>query len=138
MVENEQVTGGLASREMLLRRYGEVPPTPSEYEREDYPHPPSAFAAGKPSYYNGANCSGPKTNGGQIGNAVNNTNNNNNINGTHGESARLYADFMRVQAKGGGGTKSEAEVGERDREGRVMEGMLEGLGDGQGQPAQML
>lgn len=36
MVENEQVTGTLTSREMLLRRYaGEVPPTPSEYERED-------------------------------------------------------------------------------------------------------
>lgn len=36
MVENEQVTGTLTSRELLLRRYaGEVPPTPSEYERED-------------------------------------------------------------------------------------------------------
>lgn len=36
MVENEQITGTLTSREILLRRYaGEVPPTPSEYERED-------------------------------------------------------------------------------------------------------
>lgn len=61
MVENEQVTGTLTSREMLLRRYaGEVPPTPSEYEREDntlVSHPlatsSSATAMAKPSLASG-------------------------------------------------------------------------------------
>lgn len=42
MVENEQVTGGLASRDLALKRYGEVQPTPSEYEREDYSSPKGA------------------------------------------------------------------------------------------------
>lgn len=36
MVENELVTGSLASRQEALGRYnGEIPPTPSEYEREN-------------------------------------------------------------------------------------------------------
>lgn len=35
MVENEQVTGTLASREAAWRRFGEVAPTPSESERGD-------------------------------------------------------------------------------------------------------
>lgn len=34
MVENEQVTGGLVSRDLPFKRYNEVPPTQSEYERE--------------------------------------------------------------------------------------------------------
>lgn len=62
MVENEQVTGTLASRELLLRRYaGEVPPTPSEYEREDntFCSPPlvtssSAMAMAKPPLVGGS------------------------------------------------------------------------------------
>ena len=34
MVENEQVTGGLVSRDTAFKRFNEVPPTQSEYERE--------------------------------------------------------------------------------------------------------
>ncbi|KAL8873304.1 MAG: hypothetical protein Q9174_001204 [Haloplaca sp. 1 TL-2023] len=38
MVENESITGSLSSRNSRAERYKEVPPTPSEYEREDtYP-----------------------------------------------------------------------------------------------------
>ena len=42
MVENEQVTGSLASRDLALKRYGEIQPMSSEYEREDYSSPTSA------------------------------------------------------------------------------------------------
>lgn len=35
MVENEQVTGTLASREATWRRFGEAPPTPVEYDKDD-------------------------------------------------------------------------------------------------------
>lgn len=35
MVENEQVTGTLASREAAWRRFGEAPPTPTDGERDD-------------------------------------------------------------------------------------------------------
>lgn len=46
MVENETVTGSLASRTNAIARYGstytnkdrEIPPTPSEFEREPLPH----------------------------------------------------------------------------------------------------
>ena len=37
MVENELVTGSLASRQAALNRYNnEIPPTPSEYQRESH------------------------------------------------------------------------------------------------------
>lgn len=66
MVESEPVTGTLTSREMLLRRYaGEVPPTPSEYERENntlFSPPlttsPSALAMLKPPLVGGGSGGG--------------------------------------------------------------------------------
>lgn len=105
MVENEQVTGGLASRDLALRRYGEVPPTPSEYEREDYP-------------------SG-KTGGDRV---------NGYVNGNHSakeETGRLYAEFLRGHGKAAANENERATevAGEREREGMV-DGMLQGLGDG--------
>lgn len=113
MVENELVTGGLASRDMALRRYGEVPPTPSEYEREDYP---SAKIGG------GGN---DKVNG--YRNGYRNGNNS-----AKDESGRFYAEFLYGQGKAAGnGNERATEVpGEREREG-VMDGMVEGLGDGE-------
>lgn len=111
MVENEQVTGGLASRDMALRRYGEVPPTPSEYEREDYP---AKIGGG----------GGDKANG--YGTGTNNGNKS-----ARDENGRLYADFLRGQSKttANGNERVTEVAGEREREG-VMDGMLDGLGDG--------
>lgn len=107
MVENELVTGGLASRDMALRRYGEVPPTPSEYEREDYP---SAKM------------------GGGGGDKVNGYSNGNN---SARENGRLYAEFLRGQGKtaANGNERATEVTEEREREG-MMDGMLAGLGDG--------
>lgn len=115
MVENEQVTGGLASRDMALRRYGEVPPTPSEYEREDYP---SAKIGGG---------GGDKISG--YGNGTKKG-----YYGAKDESGRLYADFLRSQGKvpANGNERATEVAGEREREG-MMDGMLEGLGDGDAQ-----
>lgn len=105
MVENEQVTGGLASRDLALRRYGEVPPTPSEYEREDH-------SSGR--------MGGDKVNG--------------SVNGNHfvkEETGRLYAEFLRRQGKAAanGDERATEVAGESEREGMV-DGMLQGLGDG--------
>lgn len=111
MVENEQVTGGLASRDMALRRYGEVPPTPSEYEREDYP--PAKIGGGGHDRVNGYR------------------------NGNHSAkdaSGRFYAEIVNGhgRAAGNGNERATEVPGEREREG-VMDGMVEGLlGDGEG------
>ena len=94
---------------MALRRYGEVPPTPSEYEREDNR---SAKIGG------GGN---DKVNGYRNGN-----------NSAKDESGRFYTEFLYGQGKAAGnGNERATEVsGEREREG-VMDGMVEGLGDGE-------
>lgn len=114
MVENEQVTGGLASRDMALRRYGEVPPTPSEYEREDYP--PAKIGGG----------GGDRINGYGNGNGTKKGNH-----GAKEETGRLYAEFLRSPgtAAANGNERATEVAGEREREG-VMDGMLDGLGDG--------
>ena len=114
MVENEQVTGGLASRDMALRRYGEVPPTPSEYEREDYAQSKTDGGGGEriDGYGNGTK-SGKYT--------------------AQEESGRLYAEFLRDQGKATpNGNEQIAEVaGDQEREG-LVNGTLEGQGDGGG------
>ena len=92
MVENELVTGSLASRERALARYNgdvAVPPTPSEYERED-------------GYTNGIGEEDMKRSNtgtvrsdrrGKVGS----------------EGGRLYADFMRGHVAG-----EDREFDERD------------------------
>lgn len=115
MVENEQVTGGLASRDLALRRYGEVPPTPSEYEREDYS--PVKIGAGGSDKVNGY---------------VNGPNGNNVVKDGNGQ---LYAEFLRGQGKAvaNGNERAAEGAGEGEREG-LMNGMLDGLGGAGGGP----
>lgn len=105
MVENEQVTGGLASRDLALRRFGDVPSTPSEYEREDHTSGKGWAGWGKPA-----------------------------MNGhPNGDGAKMYAEFLRSHQGQGRKDRGE-ENGDRERAG-VMEGMLDGLGDGGGVPS---
>ncbi|CAO1604945.1 hypothetical protein XANCAGTX0491_008485 [Xanthoria calcicola] len=112
MVENEAVTGSLPSRINALARYGtsysnphhtqEIPPTPSEYERE--PTLPSNKTSDErvrspaPSW-RGANgttptpstTKGAKRFHGSLNRGV----------GERGDAGRMYADFMRYQRSGG-------------------------------------
>ena len=78
MVENELVTGSLASRERALARYhGDlpIPPTPSEYEREN---------SGNPGRTPGGYSRAGVKRGDRMGS----------------EGGRLYADFMRASTNG--------------------------------------
>lgn len=91
MVENELVTGSLASREKAMARYTEgpttIPPTPSEYEREDpsveYPSSPQRFERSMSAQVR-------ENRRGKVGS----------------EGGRLYAEFMR----NGGTPKQSMEV----------------------------
>ena len=158
MVENEQVTGSLASREMLLRRYaGEVPPTPSEYEREDNTFlsstSSSAMAMAKPpvgggGYHSSGTAStsasraihGTGGGGGgggshsQQNNAGGNGNNINNNNSlpvgiNNAETARMYAEFLHMQTLA---SPTKNKVEEMNGEGVVTDGMLMGSDEGGG------
>jgi hypothetical protein len=105
MVENELVTGSLASRTAALNRYNEpqVPPTPSEYQREsDSIDSNNAISNGVEEGRSGharfdRSMSGhARGGGGQKAGS---------------EGGRLYADFMRNGGFGGGGG-GNGDVGE--------------------------
>ena len=102
MVENETVTGGLASRERNLARYNgdvPVPPTPSEYERED-------------GYANSADEGGiGRRNGGIVKSEKRGK--------VGSEGGRLYAEYMR---ESGNATQNSNKPGSEH-------GQLDGLAD---------
>lgn len=112
MVENELVTGSLASRTAALARYqGEstpIPPTPSEYQRD------SANLDDEHNVSNQARFE--RTKSGHV------------RNGRRGkvgsEGGRLYADFMRI---GGKGNMEGQEQGDYINGGGV-DGMVNGEG----------
>lgn len=87
MVENELVTGSLASRERALARYnGEpVPPTPSEYEREDLSS--AGDSSSKPGF--------ERSRSGHVRSDRKDK--------PGSEGGRLYAEFMKNGGVNGGG-----------------------------------
>ncbi|KAI4276739.1 MAG: hypothetical protein L6R38_005584 [Xanthoria sp. 2 TBL-2021] len=112
MVENEAVTGSLPSRTNALARYGtsysnphhtqEIPPTPSEYEREptldSNKNSDERVRSPAPSW-RGANGTTP-TPGNTTG-AKRFHGSLNRGDGERGDPGRMYADFMRYQRSGG-------------------------------------
>ena len=93
MVENELVTGSLASRRAALNRM-EIPPTPSEYQREmnvgsdtdDASNLTSTFESPKRTFERSASGHVRDDRKGKVGS----------------EGGRLYAEFMRNVGGGGG------------------------------------
>lgn len=108
MVENELVTGSLASRDRAMARYMRdvpVPATPSEYQREDLPSMESTPSAAV-ERNNSANIRDYRK--GKVGS----------------EGGRLYAEFMRASnasGNGGPGSTNEDSVNGVSGEGRVEE-----------------
>ncbi|KAL8766340.1 MAG: hypothetical protein Q9209_006867 [Squamulea sp. 1 TL-2023] len=132
MVENEAVTGSLPSRTNALARYGtsyfnphhnrEIPPTPSEYEREPTVDSNSKINSGRvrspaPSWRvaNGAtptpqNTTGAKRFHGTFkgrSNAV-------------ADPGRMYGDFMRYQRNSGEGGQNHVNGNENENAGIPM------------------
>jgi len=98
MVENELVTGSLASRTAALNRFNEpqVPPTPSEYQRE------STSMDSDAGIGNGVGNGGEGGGGARFERSMSG-----HVRGDRGknvgsEGGRLYADFMRNGGMGGG------------------------------------
>ena len=97
MVENEAVTGSLPSRTNAITRYGstyttqnhEIPPTPSEYEREPRESQETNERVRSPApSWRGTNST-----------PTNNLNSKT-VNGSINKDKDLYADFMRNQRNG--------------------------------------
>ena len=160
MVENEAVTGSLPSRMNALARYGtsysnphqaqEIPPTPSEYERE--PTLPSNNTSDErvrspaPSW-RGANGTTPTPSSTTRGAKRFHGSLNRGVVGERGDAGRMYADFMRYQRSGGGKAEPNNTVNgnnvvtppagtgkvlgsETDGEFPEEGGILDGVGDG--------
>lgn len=110
MVENEVVTGSLASRQAALNRYNnnEIPPTPSEYQREMHVGSDTDEAAGARGTFESQTGVFERSASGQIREERKGK--------VGSEGGRLYADFM----KNGGGAKTS------------MDGTAEGNGVGNG------
>lgn len=95
MVENEPVTGSLASRQAALNRYNnnEIPPTPSEYQREMHIGSDTDESGGARGTFESQRGAFERTASGQIREERKGK--------VGSEGGRLYADFM----KNGGGDK---------------------------------
>lgn len=114
MVENEVVTGSLASRQAALNRYNnnsnnnEIPPTPSEYQREMHIGSDTDDGGGVRATFESQRGGFERSASGQIRDERKGK--------VGSEGGRLYADYMR---NGGGGKLS-------------MDGMPEVNGNGNG------
>ena len=102
MVENEIVTGSLASRQAAMNRYNEIAPTPSEYQRESQTGSDTedggaraTFESQKGAFERPANGSIREESKGKVGS----------------EGGRLYTDFMK---NAGGGKMSMDSMAEDD------------------------
>lgn len=113
MVENEQVTGTLPSRlrdRNGAERAGEIPNTPSEYEREDNSVQNFMSAAdGRRERENQRPRRETLSNGNGTSNGISNgygqrSNSRNQPPQLNGEAGRAYADFMRGQQTPNGNT----------------------------------
>ncbi|KAL8849915.1 MAG: hypothetical protein Q9221_005134 [Calogaya cf. arnoldii] len=155
MVENEAVTGSLPSRANALARYGtpysnphhtqEIPPTPSEYEREPTLNsnknsdervrsPAPSWRGANGNTHTPSNTMGAKRFHGSL----------NRGDGEKGDPGRMYADFMRYERSGGKGGQNNvngnvvtppAGTGrvlgsEPDSEFQEEAEVLDGIGDG--------
>lgn len=115
MVENELVTGSLASRQAAINRFhnSEIPPTPSEYQREMHlgsdtdegGKPRGTFESSRGGFERSASGQIRDERRGKVGS----------------EGGRLYADFMR---NGGGGKTGTDDMAEEHAAGN-------GIGSGQ-------
>ncbi|KAL9071653.1 MAG: hypothetical protein Q9161_004078 [Pseudevernia consocians] len=110
MVENELVTGSLASRQAALNRYNnnEIPPTPSEYQREIHIGSDTDDGSGVRATFESQRGVFERSASGQIREERKGK--------VGSEGGRLYADFMK---HGGGGKLS-------------MDGMPEEIRNGNG------
>ena len=102
MVENELVTGSLASRQAALNRYNEIPPTPSEYQRESHIGSDTEDGSARATFESQKGASERNTNG-QIREERNGK--------VGSESGRLYNDFMK---NAGGGKMSMDSMAEEN------------------------
>lgn len=96
MVENELVTGSLASRQAALHRFNnnEIPPTPSEYQRETHIGSDTDDGGGARGTFESQRGAFGRSASGQIREERKGK--------VGSEGGRLYADFM----KNGGGKMS--------------------------------
>ena len=157
MVENETVTGSLPSRTNALARYGtsysnphhthEIPPTPSEYERE-----PTLDNSSNKTSDERVRSPAPSWRG--VNGATPTPGHGTGAKRFHGslkrgdadrsDPGRMYADFMRYQ-RSGGGKSGQGNVNgnvtppagtgkvlgsEPDTEFQEEGGILDGVGDG--------
>lgn len=97
MVENELVTGSLASRQAALHRFNtnEIPPTPSEYQRETHIGSDTDDGGGARGTFESQRGAFGRSASGQIREERKGK--------VGSEGGRLYADFMK---NGGGGKMS--------------------------------
>ena len=97
MVENELVTGSLASRQAALHRFNnnEIPPTPSEYQRETHIGSDTDDGGGARGTF--------ESQRGAFGRSVSGQIREERKGKVGSEGGRLYADFMK---NGGGGKMS--------------------------------
>lgn len=119
MVENELVTGSLASRTAALARYqGEftpIPPTPSEYQRD------SANLDDENSVSNQARFE--RTKSGHVRNERRGK--------VGSEGGRLYADFMRSGGRDGAVVTGKGSM-EGHEQSDYINGGMDGMVDGEG------
>lgn len=112
MVENELVTGSLASRQAALNRYNnEIPPTPSEYQRESHIGSDTDEGGGAAGgvFESRKGASGRSPSGQQVREERRRGK-------VDGEGRRLYADFMKNTA-GGGKTSVDGGMTEQENGG---------------------
>ena len=104
MVENELVTGSLASRQAALNRYNnEIPATPSEYQRESHIGSDTDEGGGAKGTFESPRAAFARSQSGQVREERR---------GKIGsEGGRLYAEFMR---NAGGGKTSVDSMAEEN------------------------
>lgn len=114
MVENELVTGSLASRQAALSRYNnEIPPTPSEYQRESHIGSDTDEGGGAKGMLDSRKGIFERSPSGQVGEERRDK--------VSSDGGRLYPDFM----KNAGGGKTSVDGGMTEENGGAGIGQLD-------------
>lgn len=110
MVENELVTGSLASRQAALNRYNnEIPPTPSEYQRESHIGSDTDEGGGVKGMLESRKGASERSPSGQVRGERRGK--------VGSEGGRLYSDFMK---NAGGGKTSMDGMTEQENGGAAI------------------